>query len=91
MSWYLERHMGIMDGYNEALSCKTLGMLVNYPACTMYIYCVVCSVMVLCSGRVQNNILEMEGHDGQSIPKLVGHLDKLVGHWCILLEPRRYH
>ena len=31
-------------------------------------------------GRVQNNILEMGGHDGQSIPKLIGHLDKLVGH-----------
>ena len=28
----------------------------------------------------------MGDHDGQSIPKLVGHLDKLVGHWCKLLE-----
>ena len=28
----------------------------------------------------------MGGHDGQSIPKLVTHLDKLVGHWCKLLE-----
>ena len=36
--------------------------------------------------RVQNNILEMGGHDEHSIPKLVGHLDKLVGHWCKLLE-----
>ena len=28
----------------------------------------------------------MGGHDGQSIPKLVGYLDKLVGHWYKLLE-----
>ena len=29
--------------------------------------------------RVQNSISKMGGHDGQPIPYLAGHLDKLVG------------
>ena len=30
--------------------------------------------------RVQNNIFKMGGHHGQPIPKLVGHLHKLLEH-----------
>ena len=36
-------------------------------------------------GRGQNKVFKMGGHDGQPIPKLVGHLLHLLGHST---EPR---